>query len=449
MTSTNLVLALFAAVLTIVALVLYRRFLQIQFRNKELENNLTVQQTQNQELLSKVSTLENLNSTLQNKFYQADAQAQLQEKMMLSMKESFQSLAHQTLEGQTKQFLELAQQTMSKHTELAQMDLSKRQEGIDALLTPLRQTLESVQKQTTEMEKERQKSYTQVESELRNVVAYSQQLSQETRSLKDALKKPHIRGRWGEVQLKNCVELAGMSEFADVTFQDLNTLEDGTLIPDMTVKMPGGRIVIVDAKTPLDGFIASLESTTDEQKALEMRRHGQQVKDHVKKLSQKAYNEHLAESADFTVMFLPNESFLYAALETQPDLIEFALEKKILIATPPTFVGLLKVVRYGWNEDRLAKTAEQIRDVGRELHKRVVDFVETFLSIGKNIDAAKNKYDEGLKRLNSRVIVQAKKMEKLGAKSNKALPELLDAEDEDGETAQLTGASEENPEASV
>jgi DNA recombination protein RmuC len=439
----NIILAVLCAVLIILALVLYRRFLYWKFKSSEWETAAQNYQTQIAELQVKVFAGETQNQTWQSKFFQAEAQAQSLERMSQQMKDSFQALAHQTLEGQTKQFLELAQQTLSKHTELAQMDLSQRQTNIDAMLTPLKQTLESVQKQTAEMEKERQKSYNSVANELQRVVSSSQQLSLETRSLKDALKKPHIRGRWGEVQLRNCVELAGMSEFADVTFQDLNTVDDGrTLIPDMTVKMPGGRIVIVDAKTPLDGFIASLEATTEEQRNMEMKRHGMQVKEHVKKLSQKAYNEHLANSADFTVMFLPNESFLYAALETQADLIEFALEKKILIATPPTFVGLLKVVRYGWNEDRLAKTAEQISEVGRELHKRVVDFVETFLAIGKSLDTAQNKYDEGLKRLNSRVIVQAKKMEKLGAKSAKNLPDTMIEEDDDEGTPLLSGTSD-------
>lgn len=422
MTTTTLILSILCAVLLISSLVFAWKYLFWKLKSVEW----------------------------QTKYLQTQEQSLHSDKISQQMKDSFQALAHQTLEGQTKQFLDLAQQTLSKHSELAQMDLSKRQQSIDSLIAPLKQTLDNVQKQASEMEKERQKSYTQVEAELQRVVATSQQLSLETRTLKDALKKPHIRGRWGEVQLKNCVDLAGMSEFADVTFQDLNVVDDGkTLIPDMTVKMPGGRLVIVDAKTPLDGFISALEATTDEEKEVQMRRHGMQVREHVRKLSQKAYNEQFKESADFTVMFLPNESFLYAALETQQDLIEFALEKKILIATPPTFVGLLKVIRYGWNEERLARTAEQIRDVGSELHKRVVDFVESFLSIGKSLDAAKNKYDEGLKRLNSRVIVQAKKMEKLGAKSAKTLPSAVLQEQEEEDILSLPEPEESSDDAQI
>lgn len=377
----------------------YRRWMMLQ---------LEIERTQRSELEKKMQ--------LQQESWQAITQ---------QMKESFQSIAHQTIEGQSRQFLDLAQQTLSQQNEVAKLDLEKRQISMDSLIHPLQKTLDSLQQKANELEKERQKSYVLVENELKRVVESSVALSHETRALKDALKKPHVRGRWGEVQLRNCVELAGMSEFADVQFQDINTSEEGQkLIPDMTVKMPGGRRVVVDAKTPIDAFIASLEATTDEQKNIEMRRHGLQVKEHVKKLSLKSYNEHLKESADFTVLFLPNESFLYAALETQPDLVEFAIEKKILIATPPTFIGLLKVIRYGWNEEKLAANAEKIRDVGRELHKRVSEFVETYISVGKYLGLASDKYEDGLKRLHQRVLIQARKMEELGAQSTKELPEL-------------------------
>lgn len=411
-------------------------------RQIEAETQRQVTLAHNTELSQKINTLELQNKDLQQKYFEAEGKNRNAQEVTQQMKDAFQALSHQTLEGQTRQFIEFAQQTLSKHTELAKADLDKRHSLFDGTLAPLKATLDSLQKQTSEMEKERLRSYQAVEEELRRVVEGSAQLTQETRSLKNALKKPHVRGRWGEVQLRNCVELAGMSEYADVNFQDQSTVDGQILIPDMTVKMPGGRIVVVDAKTPIDGFLAALEATTDEQKNFEMGRHGQQVKDHIKKLSLRKYNEFLKESADFTVMFLPNESFLYAALETQPDLVEYALEKKILIATPPTFVGLLKVIRFGWNEERLAKNAEKISDAGKELHKRIVEFVENFVNIGKSISKASDQYDKGLRQLNSKIIVQAKRMEKLGAKSVKDLPELLDAASEAPEDAlQISEAS--------
>jgi DNA recombination protein RmuC len=338
------------------------------------------------------------------------------------IKSTFESVANEALKGSNQEFLKMAELTLTKHQQNAQYNLEKKKSEIDNIINPLKESLTHFQKEVSTMEKERQRSYAVVENEIKKVIENSAQLSKETRALKDALKKPHVRGRWGEIQLKNCVELAGMSEYADVTFQDVNDEDGKKLIPDLTVKMPGGRNVIVDAKTPIDAFLASLEAVTDEKRNTEMIRHGKQVKEHIKKLGQKSYGEVFNNSADFTVMFLPNESFLYAALETQPDLVEYAMDKKILVATPPTFVGLLKVIRYGWNEDKMNKNAEEISKIGKELHKRVSDFMDAYFDIGKSLKAAQSKYDVGLSRLNSRVLTQAKKMESLGAKSHKELP---------------------------
>lgn len=339
--------------------------------------------------------------------------------------QTFSLAAQEAMRGSHHELLQMAEMTLGKHQQLAQQSLESKKTEINHLVDPLKKTLELFHQEVSKMESERQRSYALVESEIKKVVENSAELSKETRALKDALKRPHVRGRWGEVQLRNCVELAGMSEFADVSFQDVNVDDDKLLIPDMVVRMPGGRSVVVDAKTPLDGFLSSLEATGDEERASHMLRHGRQVREHVKKLSLKSYGERLKESADFTVLFLPNESFLYAALETQPDLVEYAMEKKILIATPPTFVGLLKVIRFGWNEDRLAKNAEEISLLGQELHKRVADFVETYQEIGKALLVAQDKFDQGTKRLQSRVLVQARRMEVLGAKSHKELPQDL------------------------
>lgn len=376
---------------------------------------------------------------LKEKYFTSKAKLEALESSGETMRETFQALAHQTLEGQSKQFLNLAEKTLEKHALLAKNDLEKRQDSIEHIVKPLKSSLETLQQHTHQLEKERQTSYTSLLTELKRVTETSHNLTFETRALKDALKKPHVRGQWGEMQLKNCIDIAGMSEYSDVTFQDYTVdVEGQQLIPDLTVRMPGGRMVIVDAKTPLDGFIASLEATSEEQRAIEMSRHGSQVKEHIRKLSQKGYADKLKNTADFTVMFLPNESFLYAALETQPDLVEYALEKKILIATPPTFIGLLKVIRYGWNEERLTSNAEKIRDLGRELHKRISDFVDVYESVGKSLSQAQDRYEDGRRKLHSRLIVQARKMEELGAKSSKELPESIELEmasDEVVETA--------------
>jgi DNA recombination protein RmuC len=329
------------------------------------------------------------------------------QKMIENQKESFKGLASTAFETSLGQFMTYSDQ---------------RHRAMDELIKPMAETLGKYQEQMRRLELDRQKSFTAIDMELKKIADAHLTLAKETGALKDALKKPHVRGRWGEVQLRNCIELAGMSEHSDVVFQDFSSDEEGSRhIPDMIVRMPGGRRVIVDAKTPIDAFLNSLEAPSEEARAAEMLRHGRHVKEHVKRLSTRAYTDAVKESADFTVLFLPNESFLYAALESEPDIVEFALQKKVLIATPPTLIGLLKVIRYGWSEQRMAENAQRISEMGQELHKRLCDFVDAYMAVGKHLDKAKDEFEKGRARLESRVLVQARKFEALGAKSNKTL----------------------------
>jgi DNA recombination protein RmuC len=369
--------------------------------------------------------------------------AQQQNKTELS--EAFKGLAASALESSMSQFLNLAQNTFQQANELSKLDSDQRHKAMDALLKPVAEALERTQSETRRLELERQKAFQSIDSELKKVAEGSVQLAKETTALKDALKKPHVRGRWGEVQLKNCIELAGMSEYSDVSFQDFSSDEEGARhIPDMIVRMPGGRRVIVDAKTPIDAFLNSLEATSEEARGAEMARHGRHVKDHVRRLSTRAYSDAVGESADFTVLFLPNESFLYAALEVEPDIVEFALEKKVLIATPPTLIGLLKVIRFGWSEQRMAENAQAISKMGIELHKRLAEFVDSYVNVGKHLDKARDEFEKGRTRLESRVLVQARRFEALGAKSNKSLLEAPAGEGESvpDEVDQLTLSAE-------
>lgn len=381
-------------------------------KNSHLEDKLLVLERQNIEFATELSSAK--------KALESERETLNQAKEALS--QTFKNLASDVLHGSNKQFLELAKDQFLKERKEAASEYDNRKSAIEDFIRPLQEVLTKYQKEVSQIEKERQRSYTTVESELKRVIESNTTLAQQTSALKNALKKPNVRGRWGEVQLKNCIELAGMSEYADVVFQDQHANDDGRkLIPDMTVKMPGGRLVVVDSKTPLDAFITSLEATNDEEKQIAMLRHGRHVKEHVQKLASKDYARFIEAAADFTVMFLPNESFLYAALEAEPDIVEYALNKRILIATPPTLVGLLKVIRFGWNEEKVAENASKIFETGKELHKRICDFLESYSEVGKSLERAQKSYDVGLKRLESRVIVQAKRFEELGAKSTKEL----------------------------
>jgi DNA recombination protein RmuC len=352
--------------------------------------------------------------------------ADLRSKLEDRFEDHFKALAANALEHNNKAFVELAKGLMERESLTNKADLEKRQTAFEQVLKPLEQTLTRYESQVRELELERQKTFLTLESQIKQVVESNALLTTTTFALKEALRKPHVRGRWGEIQLRNCIELAGMSEHCDVEFQAQTLNEEGErAIPDMTVRMPGGRMIVVDCKTPLDAYLASLEAPTEELRTAELLRHGRHVKDHVKRLSSRAYLETFKDSPDFTVMFLPNESFLYAALESEPDLVEYGLQKKVLITTPPTLIGLLKVIRFGWTEEKLTQNAQRISEAGQELHKRLVDFVDSFLSIGKHIEKAKAEYEAGLSRLERRVLVQARRMETLGVKSSKSLPEGL------------------------
>ncbi|MAE74206.1 MAG: DNA recombination protein RmuC [Bdellovibrionaceae bacterium] len=418
-----------------------------QEAKSQLEGQVGKLNTQFEEQSEKNSALQSekarLEAELQNVQTRLKEEREQLDQAQKRLQESFESLAAKALRGNSEQFIQLAQETFKREQQAATSDLEKRQTAIQTLVGPLKESLEQYQKRVSDIELARTRAYTSIEDQLKTFSELSQNLSKETSALKDALKKPHIRGRWGEVQLKNCVELAGMSEYSDVTFQDSTDGAEGNrLIPDMTVRMPGGRLVVVDCKTPIDAFLASLEAQNDDVRQAEMIRHGKHVKSHVQTLATKDYGKNIEGAADFTVMFLPNESFLYAALESEPDLVEFALQKKVLIATPPTLIGLLKVIRYGWNEEKLAENASRISKEGQELHKRICDFVDAYVNVGKHLDKAREEYDKGMSRLERRVLVQARRLEKLGAKSHKDLPPGL-GELEESESRQIEAPQQE------
>lgn len=329
------------------------------------------------------------------------------------IRDSIKVLAKDVVDQNSEVFLKQAEARLELH-----------QKTFEGTLLPLKESLKRVDEQAQSLESARQKAFGEIAKGLENVVASSQSVAREAGGLKDALKKPHVRGRWGEAQLQNCMELAGMSEHCDITFQDSFEGEDGRLIPDMTVKMPGGRLIVVDAKTPREAFDEYIEAPDEETRKAALLRHGRQVLSHVESLAKKDYGVRKDHSPDFVVMFLPNESFLYAALEGQPNLVEAALAKRILIASPPTLVGLLKVIRYGWTETRLADDAQKIAKEGAVLHKRISEVFANFANLGKNLDNAKAAFDTAQFNLNSRVLVSARRLEALGAANGKTVDAL-------------------------
>ncbi len=338
------------------------------------------------------------------------------------MKAKFTQLSAEALKANSEQFLDNAKRVLDLQYKAADSETALRQEKIAQLVKPIQDGIKAIGDATKDLENKREKAFGSIEEQLRQSIEQAAEVARQASGLKDALKKPTVRGRWGEVQLKNCIELAQMEEHCDVTFQDSSLGYDERVIrPDMTVRMPGGRKIAVDAKTPMDAFLQYIDATTDEAKSAALFKHGKAVRAHISNLAKTDYMQKLAGSPDFVVMFLPNESFLAMALEKEPSLMEDALSKKILITTPGTLIGLLKVIRYGWTEQKLAVNAQKISDEGAKLNTELTRFLEDFAKLGNALKAALKAYDDSSRRVERQITSASGKLAQLGAKSRKAL----------------------------
>lgn len=330
------------------------------------------------------------------------------------LEESFRMTSAEVLEEKSKKLLELAH--LSFKNEVASQDkvTERREMHLQKEFKDLFEQIQTYQNKLNEFEKEREKTLGLVEGQLKYVAETGTYLSQQTQSLKEALTKPNIRGRWGELQLKNCVEFAGMSEFSDFTTQEEFTEDDKLLKPDLIVRLPSGKRIIVDSKTPMDSYLKSVDESNEDLKKQHLKDHAQRLRAHVRELGSKKYFEAVGfESLDQVIMFLPNESFLYAALEADKEIIEYAIKNKVLIATPPTFIALLRAIHMGWGEHKVSQNVKQIYDQSKELHKRLQTFTETFYKIEDHLQKSLDVFKRARNSFESRVLVQAKKIESL------------------------------------
>jgi DNA recombination protein RmuC len=339
-----------------------------------------------------------------------------------TLKAQFAELSANALKDNSEAFLNSAKKVLALQHLEADKDLEKRQDEIKQLVKPIQEGIKAVGDVAKEMESKREKAFGTIEEQLKQSILQAAEVARQTSGLKDALKKPNVRGRWGEVQLKNCIELAGMEEHCDVEFQVSSvSIEDDRIRPDMVVRMPGGRSIAVDSKTPMDAFLEYIEAATDDQRTVALVRHGKTVRNHIAGLVKSDYMQKVAKSPDFVVMFLPNESFLAMALDKEPSIIEDALSKKVLITTPGTLIGLLKVIRYGWNEQKIAVNAQQIADEGAKLNTEITRFLEDFAKLGIALKSATDAYDTSMRRVEKQITSTSTKLTNLGAKSRKAL----------------------------
>jgi DNA recombination protein RmuC len=337
---------------------------------------------------------------------------------------AFSELANQSLRSNSETFLKLAEQNLGTHQEKAKRELSEREKAVEALVKPIRDALEASQKQISELEKARSEAYGGIKSQLEEMQNSQKSLRQETQNLVNALRRPEVRGRWGEITLRRLVELAGMVEHCDFQEQ-VHTSGEGQIIrPDMVVRMPDRRELVVDVKTPLDAYLEAVEAENDTQRKLGLERHAKNVHSHIRMLASKAYWDQFEESPEFVILFIPGDQFLSAALNERPDLIEYALSKQIILATPTSLVALLKAVAYGWRQLSLAENAKEIRVLAEDLYGRLGSFVGHMNTMGRQLARSVENYNKAVGSLERSVLPGARKFVELGVHEKRELERL-------------------------
>jgi DNA recombination protein RmuC len=406
-----------------------------QNRRLDLERQTASQQGAAEEMKKQSSVLQEQARTLQGRVEEeqklraaADKEVESQrantaeqrrllEEAEKKLKEAFQSLASEALQASNKQFMDLARASFDSLQKEASGDLEQRKVAIGGMVEPLEKAVNELRVEVNKIESARQEAYGSLRTEVQQLATTSKELRQETGSLVSSLKQPQVKGKWGELTLRRAVELAGMSPHCDFLEQQSVNTEEGRLRPDMIVHLPGETQIVIDAKVPLHAFLAAVSARSDVEYREAMTQHASLVRDHINRLSAKEYWKQFEPTPEFVVLFVPGESFFSAALEQDRTLIEDAIEKRVVLASPTTLIALLRAIAYGWKQQLVAENAERIKDLGKELYDRILKFAEHLSDVAKGLERANKAYNNAVSSFDSRLVPSARKFKEMGVGS--------------------------------
>jgi DNA recombination protein RmuC len=351
-----------------------------------------------------------------------EEQKALIEVMKTEMTDTFNALSSAALKSSSEDFLRLASEHLGKVVADTKGKLGEHQAALDGMLKPLHETLKRYEEQIRSIEESRHKAYGSLEEQLRALASTHEHLQKETSNLVSALRKPQVRGRWGEMQLRRVAELSGMSMHCDFTEQLSVDTEKGKIRPDMIVHLPMEREIVVDSKVSLDAYLDAVSASSEDERRTKMEKHAQQVRTHMNKLASKEYWSQFKQSPEFVVLFIPGESFLSSALEIDNALIEDGIQRRVIIATPTTVIALLRAIAYGWRQEQMTKNAEEISELGRQLYDRMTTLAQHFDNIGSNLEKAIAAYNKAVGSMESRILPSVRKFKELGATGADEIP---------------------------